>query len=121
MFFTKNVSTIEKLSFHLAHVRILGSMECGKTINDCFRANASKNNIEFKKDYAEKFTEVTGIEIYSKNWGGKRKLPMEGIAVEYFPTSIDTSNNVVKSEFHSYISDENEQYTRDSHAHMVHL
>ena len=28
------IPTIEKLSFHLAHVRIIGSMECGKTIND---------------------------------------------------------------------------------------
>ena len=50
------IPTIEKLSFHLARVRIIGSMECGKTINDCFRANASKYNINFKKDYAEKFS-----------------------------------------------------------------
>ena len=33
---------------------------------------------------------------------------MEGISVEYFPTSIDTGNNKEKSELHSYISDENE-------------
>ena len=32
-------------------------------------------------------------------------LSMEGIAVEYFPTSIDTGNNEEKSELHSYISD----------------
>ena len=46
---------------------------------------------------------------------------MEGISVEYFPTSIDNGNNEENSEFHSYISDENEQYTYDSHAHTVHL
>ena len=34
------IPTIEKLSFHLAHVRIIGSIECGKTINDYFRDNA---------------------------------------------------------------------------------
>ena len=34
------IPTIEKLIFHLAHVRILGSMEYGKTRNDCFHANA---------------------------------------------------------------------------------
>ena len=28
------IPTIEKLLFHLAHVRILGLMECGKTRND---------------------------------------------------------------------------------------
>ena len=27
------IPTIEKLSFHLANIRILGSMECGKTRN----------------------------------------------------------------------------------------
>ena len=30
------IPTIEKMSFHLAHVRIITSMECGKTRNDFF-------------------------------------------------------------------------------------
>ena len=46
------IPTIEQLSFHLSHIRILGPMECGKIINDCFHANASKNNINLKKYYA---------------------------------------------------------------------
>ena len=46
---------------------------------------------------------------------------MEGIAVEYLPNSIDTGNNEYRSEFHSYISDDNEQYEFDSHAHMFHI
>ena len=46
---------------------------------------------------------------------------MEGIAVEYFSTSIDNGNNEENYEFHSYISDENEKYTCDSHANMVHI
>ena len=45
---------------------------------------------------------------------------MEGVAVEYLTSSIDPGKKV-KSEFHSYISDENEKYARDSHAHMLHL
>ena len=45
---------------------------------------------------------------------------MEGIAVENFPTSIDTGNNEEKYEFHSYLSNYNEQDTCDSHACMVH-
>ena len=46
---------------------------------------------------------------------------MKGIAVEYFPRKFDPGSNEQKSEFHSYISDENEQYAFDSHAQMVHL
>ena len=30
------IPTIEKLSFHLSRAMFLGSMECGKTRNDCF-------------------------------------------------------------------------------------
>ena len=41
IFHKKNyIPTIEKVSFHLAHVRILGSIEYGKTRNDCFCNNA---------------------------------------------------------------------------------
>ena len=46
---------------------------------------------------------------------------MEGIAVEYFPTSADIGNYGERSEVHSYISDDNEQDEFDSHDHMVHL
>ena len=44
---------------------------------------------------------------------------MEGISVEYFPTSVDIGNNEEKSEFHSCISDDNKKDACDSHAHMV--
>ena len=46
---------------------------------------------------------------------------MEVIAVEYIPTSIDTRKNEENSEFHSYISNDNEKDVCNSHAHMVHL
>ena len=46
---------------------------------------------------------------------------MEDIAVEYFPTSVDIGNNEERSEYHSYISDDNERDACDSHAHMVHI
>ena len=46
---------------------------------------------------------------------------MEGIDVEYFPNSVDNENNEEKYEFHSYISDDNEQDACESHAHMVNL
>ena len=42
------IPTIEKLPFHLACVIILGSMECGKTRNYCFRANSSNIYIKLK-------------------------------------------------------------------------
>ena len=80
-----------------------------------------KNNIELKKDYAEKFSKTTGIEIQSQHWGGNKQLSIESIAVEYFPNSVHTGINETKSEFHSYISDDNEKDACYSHARMFHL
>ena len=34
------MTTIEKRSFHLAHVIIMDSMECGKAIDDFFHNNS---------------------------------------------------------------------------------
>ena len=42
------------MSFHIAHVRILGSMGCGKTRNDYFHKKSWRNNLKLKKYYAEK-------------------------------------------------------------------
>ena len=64
-------------------------MECVKTRNDCFHNNASETNLNLKNDYAEKFSEATGIEIQIPHWGGNRKLLMESIDVEYFITGIN--------------------------------
>ena len=72
---------------------MLGSMDCGKTIKDSFHDNAPKNNIKLKKDYAEKFSETTSIEIQSQHWGVNIQLSMEVIDVEYSPISIDPGRN----------------------------
>ena len=114
------IPTIENMSFHLAHFKILGSMEFGKTRNDCFHCNASKNNMKLNKHYAKKISNSTSIEIQIQHWGGNRQSSMEVTAIEYFPSLFDPGNNEEKYEFHSYISDENEQYACDSHAHMFH-
>ena len=69
-------------------------MECGKIRNYCFCGNALKNiYIKLNKDYAEKFSRTTGIEIQSQHWCVSIQLSMEGIAVEYFPNSIDPGRN----------------------------
>ena len=62
---------------------------------------------QYLKNYAEEFSKKNGIKIQSKHWGGTRKLSMEGIAVEYFPSSIDNGNNNEKYELFPYISDDN--------------
>ena len=54
------IPKIENLSFHISHVRIIGSMECGKTRNEYFHESSCKK-INLKKYCAEKFSKTTGI------------------------------------------------------------
>ena len=66
----------KKLSFHISHVRIHGSMECGKTISYCLRSNASKKYIKLKmimpknsaKRPVEKYRVNIGVEIDNYQW-----------------------------------------------------
>ena len=78
-----------------------------------------QQKFKVKNGLCKKFSKCTSIEIQSQNWGGNRQLSKEGIAVEYFPTSVDNVNNEEKYELHSYIRDDNEKYACDSHAHMI--
>ena len=34
------------------------------------------------KYYVEKYSELTSIQIQSQNWGGERKLSMEGVVLD---------------------------------------
>ena len=77
--------------------------------------------IKLKKDYAEKFSKSTSIEIQSQHRGENRQFSIGIIAVEIFPSSFDPGNNEEKYEFHSYISDDTEQDACGSHAYMLHL
>ena len=83
------MTTIEKLSFNIFCVMVLSSMECGKTRNDFLNINSYNIYINLKKDYSEKINKTTGIETKIQHWDGNSKLSMEGISVEYFPTSVD--------------------------------
>ena len=77
MSFMKKIESPQKkkLSFHLAHIKIIGSMKYENTRNDFFHDNTFKN-INSRKDYAEKSIETTVKEILSQRWGGNRKLSM---------------------------------------------
>ena len=55
------ITTIQTLSFHPDHVRIIGSMECGNTRCYYFQDNMGGVIFKLKKYYAGKSSERTGI------------------------------------------------------------
>ena len=58
-----------------------------------------ENNLKLNKECAEKFSKTTGIEIQSQHWSGNKQLSMEGIAIGYFPDSVDPGINEKKLNF----------------------
>ena len=78
------IPTIEKLPFHLACVRIIGSMDCGKTGNMFLHGNAFKNKYKVKERLCRKIQQNNWYRNKNQHWGGKREVLMEGIVVEYF-------------------------------------
>ena len=62
-FITNFIFPEDIFRFRLVHVRLLGSMEHGKNRNNCFVVYAIKNKLKLEKDYAEKISKITGIEI----------------------------------------------------------
>ena len=45
------------------------------------------------KDYAEKFSETTIIQVQSQHWGGNKQISMENIDVEHFTNPVDPGFN----------------------------
>ena len=61
--------------------------------------------MKLEKDYAEKFSKRTGIEIQSQNCSENMLSSMEIIAVNNFENSVDTGKNKTKDEYNFFISD----------------
>ena len=51
-----------------------------------------KEWLQWRCDY-ELIMALTSAEIQSKHWGGNINLSMEGLAIEYFPNSVDPGSN----------------------------
>ena len=79
------INTIEKLSFNIAHVRIISLMKCGNNRNAFLYDNSFKKT---KEILCIKFSKTDGIEMKSQHWSGNIKLSMKGIAVEYFQIQL---------------------------------
>ena len=85
-----------------------------------FSRQWGRNNLKLNHYYAKKISETTGIWIQSQYWGANRQLSMEGIYIEYFPKIVNLGRKEAKSEYHKFISGDNEKYACNSHGHTVH-
>ena len=59
------IQSIQKLAFHLPHVRILGTNHCGKMRRTAFKRRESFQNVQRRRDYAERLVAIFANQIKS--------------------------------------------------------
>ena len=60
------IPSIQKLAFHLPHVRILGANHCGEMRRTAFKRRELFQYVLFRRDYAERVVASFANQIQSK-------------------------------------------------------
>ena len=78
------IPAIQKLAFHLPHVRILRTNHCGELRQTAFKRRELIQDVLCRRDYAERIVESFANKIKSEYYGGNISVSIEGIALEHF-------------------------------------
>ena len=65
------IPAIQKLAFHLPHVRILGTNHCGEMQPTAFKQRELFQDVLCRRDYAKRVVASFANQIQSKYYGGK--------------------------------------------------
>ena len=109
------IPIIQKLDFHLPHVRILGTHHCGEMRRTAFKRRELFQDVMCRRDYAERVVSSFANEIQSEYYGGNIYVSIEGISLKHFsaaPKSDIKSSTLSRQRhevFHSFLSDDSKQ------------
>ena len=105
------IPAIQKLSFHLPHVRILGNHHSGKDIREAFKIRVNLHDILCRRDYVYRVVSSFEHQIQSIYYGGNRSISIEGVELDHFgafqhPSPLLKSVDVYRqAAFHYFLSD----------------
>ena len=117
------IPAIQKLAFHLPHVRILVTNHCGELRRTDFKRRELFQDVLCRRDYAERIVASFANQIKSEYYGGNRSVSIEGIALEHFSASpqADINSSTLSrprhAVFHSFLSDDIKQDAATNTAH----
>ena len=60
------IPAIQKLTFHLPHVRILGTNHCGEMLHTAFKRRELFQYVLCRRDYAERVVDIFANQIQSE-------------------------------------------------------
>ena len=92
------IPAIQSLAFHLPHVRILGTNNCGDKRREAFKCSSAKQYAFYCRDYDERVVASFAHQIHYKYYGGNISVSIEGISLEHFSAQIHTE----KEEHHKH-------------------
>ena len=78
------IPAIQKLAFHLSHVRILGTHHCGKELREAFKRQGNLHDVLCYSGYEEQVVSIFSHKIKSEYYDGNRSVYIDGIALEHF-------------------------------------
>ena len=78
------ITAIQKLAFHLPHVRILGRNNCGEMRRTAFKRHELFKDVLCRRDYAERLVARFANQIKSEYYGVNRYVSIEGITLKHF-------------------------------------
>ena len=78
------IPAIQKLAFHLPHLRILGTNHCVELRRTAFKRHELFQDVICRRDYAERLVSFFSNQIQSEYYRGNRSVHIEGIALEHF-------------------------------------
>ena len=118
------IPEIQKLTFHLPHVRIIGTHQCCNTRWETFKRRSAFQDVLFHHDYSERVLYSFSHQVKYEHYGGNRYVSIEDILLERFSdTHQETYSYSVQSctrhaLFHSFISDNRKRYAATTAAHI---
>ena len=78
------IPAMQRLDFHLTHVRILDTNHCGQLQHTAFKCRELFQDVLCNCDYAERVVASFAHQIQSGCCGGNISVPIEGIALGHF-------------------------------------
>ena len=117
------IPSIQKLAFHLPHVRIIGKNNCGEMRRIDFKGRELFQDVIFLRDYAERVVTRFANKIKSEYYGGNISVSIEGIVLEHFSalSKADINSTIPLRQchavFHSFSSDNSKHDSAPTTAH----
>ena len=81
------------MTFHIPHVRILGTNHCGELLLAAFKRRELFQDVLCRRDYVERVVGSFANQIQYKYYGGNISVSIEGIVLEHFSAAPQADIN----------------------------